>query len=154
MKPNRADDRCRNPSLTSHLLELIPVIQRSTFSLYTDGRDIEHSTIWNYSSSGPGGWGDQKNDHRIDSGGFNSEDQMWAYPSPHHITRKFVAFPYADPAFSAPGNGPLPMLAGFMPNTTMTLDNVALTVNGFDDGFVGFQGYFEGLNLSGASRGR
>ena len=46
------------------------------------------------------------------------------------------------------------MLADFMPNTTMTLDNVALIVNGFDDDFVRFQAYFEGLNMSGTSRGR
>ena len=79
---------------------------------------------------------------------------MWAYPSPHRIPWKFAAFLCADPAFSAPGNGPLPILADFTPNTTMTLDNVALMVNGFDVDFVGFQEYFEGLNLSGASRGR
>ena len=79
---------------------------------------------------------------------------MWACPFPHRIPWKFATFPYADPAFSGPGNGPLPMLADFMPNTTMTLDNVALMVNGFDVDFVGFLAYFEGLNLGGASRGR
>ena len=83
-----------------------------------------------------------------------SEDQMLAYPSPRRIPRKFAAFPSVDPAFGAPGNGPLPMPADFMPNTTMTLGNVALMVNGFDDDVVGFQAYFEGLNTSGASRGR
>ena len=79
---------------------------------------------------------------------------MWAYPSPRRIPRKFATFPYADPAFSAPGDGPLPMLADFTPNTTMTLDNVSLMVNGFDVDFVGFQAYFEGLNMSGTSRSR
>ena len=79
---------------------------------------------------------------------------MWAYPSPHRIPRKLAAFPYLDPAFSGPGNGPLPMLADFTPNTTMTLDNVALMVNGLDVDFVGFQAYYGGLNPSGASRGR
>ena len=79
---------------------------------------------------------------------------MRAYPSPHHIPRKFAAFPYTDPTFSVPGNGPLPMLADFMPNITMTLDNVALMTNGFDDDSVGFQACFEDLNMSGTSRDR
>ena len=72
---------------------------------------------------------------------------MRAYPSPHRIPRKFAAF-------SAPGNSLLPMLADFMPNTTMTLDNVALMVNGFNGNSVGFQAYHGGLNMSGAPRGR
>ena len=79
---------------------------------------------------------------------------MRAYPSPHRIPRKFAAFPYADPAFSVPGNCPLPMLADFMPDITMTLDNVALMTNGFGGGSVGFQACFEDLNMSGTSRNR
>ena len=140
MKLNRAGT---GPHVSQPLLELIPVIQ--CIQPLPDTHDIKHSTIWNDSSSGLGGWGDQKNDHQVYSGGFI--DQMRAYPSPHRIPRKFAAF-------SAPGNSLLPMLANFMPNTTMTLDNVALIVNGFDDDFVRFQAYFEGLNMSGTSRGR
>ena len=94
----------------------------------------------------------KKNVHQIYSGGLT--DQIRAYPSPHRIPRKFAAFPYADPTFSTPGNGPLPMLADFTPNTTMTLDNVALIVNGFDDDFAGLQVCFEALNVSGTSHGR
>ena len=79
---------------------------------------------------------------------------MRAYPSPHCIPRKFAAFLYADPAFSMSGNCPLPMLADFMPDITMTLDNGALMTNGFDDDSVGFQACFEDLNMSGTSRDR
>ena len=46
------------------------------------------------------------------------------------------------------------MLADFTPNATMTLDNVALIVNGFDDDFAGLQVCFEALNVSGTSHGR
>ena len=79
---------------------------------------------------------------------------MRAYPSPHRIPRKFAAFPYTDPAFSVPGNCPLPMLADFMSDITMTLDDVALMTNGFDDDSAGSQACFEDLNMSGTSRNR
>ena len=140
MKLNRAGT---GPQVSQPLLELIPVIQ--CIQPLPDTHDIKHSAIWNDSSSGLGGWGDQKNDHQVYSGGFIG--QMRAYPSPHRIPRKFATF-------NTPGNSLLPILADFMPNTTMTLDNVALMVNGFNGNFVGFQAYHGGLNMSGASRGR
>ena len=123
------------PFMSIQLLELISVI-------HADHHDLYNATIWDDSPSGLGRWGDPANDFQINSGGF--KDQMRSYPSPHHIRRNLTLFPFRDPVFGQSA-GPL---ANYMPNTTMTRENVASMVDGFDGDFIGFHAYFESPSVS------
>ncbi|KAF9648026.1 Di-copper centre-containing protein [Thelephora ganbajun] len=107
-----------------------------------DAHDVYNASIWDDSPSGLGRWGDPANDYQIYSGGF--KDQIRAYPSPHHIRRNYSLFPFANSAFS----GFMLNVTSFMPNSTMTRENVVHMVGGFDGDFIGFHSYFEGLSGS------
>ena len=112
-----------------------------------DAHDIEHSDIWDGSPSGLGGWGSKTNDFQIYDGGF--KDEIRFYPTPHHIRRNFSLFPFTNEVFTQLAAGTdFAFPLDFMPNTTMTAENVAFMVNGFDGDYFGFQAYFEGLPVS------
>ena len=117
---------------------------------HLDAADFEHSTFFDNSSHGVGGWGDPENDFQIYTGGF--KDVIRAYPNPHHIRRNFTLFPFQMPPFpgaplsSDPSAPPPPV--DLMINTTFTQANVDYTVNNFTGDFIGFQEYTEGLNAS------
>jgi len=127
-----------------HLLTLIPV----PYDFRADGHDVYNATIWDDSHSGLGRWGDPANDYQINSGGFANQTRV--YPEPHHIRRNYSFFPFTNrvPAFVAAD------LSSYMANSTLTRENVAKMVNGFDGDFIGFQTYLEGLDASRVPRGR
>jgi len=127
-----------------HLLKLIPVL----YDFRADGHDVYNATIWDDSPSGLGRWGDPANDYQINSGGFAK--QIRVYPEPHHIRRNHSLFPFTNSVFGSATAD----LASYMANSTLTRENVAKMVNGFDGDFVGFQTYFDGLDVSCAPPGR
>lgn len=90
-----------------------------------------NSKFWDNSSSGIGGWGDSGNDYQISTGGF--KDMIVAYPIPHHIRRNFTLFPSGSTTAI---------------NTSMTKENVDYIVNNYQGDYIGFQTYFETLNVS------
>lgn len=118
-----------------HSLNLIPVI----CGFCIDAGDVQNATLWDDSPSGLGRWGDPMNDYQINTGGF--KDQIRAYPFPHHIRRNYSLFPFTNSAF-----GPFTSdYVDFMANITLTPENVASMIDGFEGDFIGFQAYFEGL---------
>lgn len=135
-------NRCRWLSCTSKL-------SRRPNYFHLDAHDIEHSSFFDPSDSGVGGWGDPENDYQINTGGF--KDQIRVYPSPHHIRRNFSLFPFTNPDVKPPfGNDPNapPAPVGLMVNTTMTKENVDSMVANFTGDYFGFQSYFESPAVS------
>ena len=118
------------------------------YDFRADSHDVYNATIWDDSPSGLGRWGDPANDYQINSGGF--ANQIRVYPEPHHIRRNYSLFPFTNPVFGSL----MEDLASYMANSTLTHENVAKMVNGFDGDFVGFQTYFEDLDVSCVPRGR
>jgi tyrosinase len=109
---------------------------------------LYNSNIFDGSSSDFGGWGDPVNDHQITTGGF--KDAIRAYPNPHHIRRNFSLFPFQNPDLHNPftdPSAPSPP-TDFMINTTMTKENVDFIVDNFGGDFIGFQSYYESLQVS------
>ena len=79
-------------------------------------------------TSGVGGWGDPNDDHQITDGGF-AKDFVLSYPVPHRLRRQYTPFFYGAP------DVPL--------TDSLTRENQAMMVNGFEGSFVGFQAKFE-----------
>jgi len=118
-------------------------------SIHSDAADFEHSSFFDTSSNGVGGWGDPKNDFQIYNGGF--KDVVRVYPNPHHVRRNFSLFPFTNPLAPPPwGDAPdgPPANLTFMVNTTMTQANVDSVVNGYEGNYMQMQAYFDSTNVS------
>jgi hypothetical protein len=110
-------------------------------------RKIDPQYLPVFSSRGTGttfspSGGDPANEYRTHSGGF--KDQVRFYHSPRHIYQDSSLFPFTNPVFAGNPNSADLFPLDYMPNNTMTPENVAFMDNGFDGDFTGFQTYFEG----------
>ncbi|CAE6436017.1 unnamed protein product [Rhizoctonia solani] len=105
-----------------------------------DAVNFEKSSIFNADkTSGLGTWGDSNDDDTVKDGGFSN--LTFTYPTPHHLRRKYVPFPYMAPAGVDPSLYPYDTFKGA--NLTFTLGEVLKLLAQPTGDFKKFQYYME-----------
>ncbi|EUC60359.1 tyrosinase tyrosinase: common central domain protein [Rhizoctonia solani AG-3 Rhs1AP] len=105
-----------------------------------DTGNFEKSSIFNADkTSGLGTWGDANDDYTVKDGGF--WNMTFAYPTRHHLRRKYVPFPYMAPAGVDPSLYPYDTFKGA--NLTFTLGEVLKLLAQPTGDFKKFQYYME-----------